>query len=87
MLTVSEIAFQNDVGGTEILKGPFQVKIIPTSKRHDYETGTHFTGRLTNPDDIEKARLAGITGYSKSKKAYKPGPFYISEFNILKETT
>lgn len=64
IVTAKEIAFSNDVGGTELMTGAFKVEV--DDQHFDYETGVILHGRLLNTRDIARARKKGTTGFKPS---------------------
>jgi hypothetical protein len=96
IITAKEVAFSNDLGGTELMTGP--VKVAVQSSWHDEETGTHYRGQLFRLEDIERARAKGKTGYTpadmlkypgvhdrvlRASKAYDPTAVCVSEFDVV----
>ena len=64
IVTAKEVAFNNDVGGTEMMTGKFKVEV--DSNHFDYEIGTVLHGRLLSTRDIKRARKQGTTGFKPS---------------------
>ena len=59
---LNSVLIVNDVGGTvDLPLGTYRVRLLRSV--YDYETGVNCTGQLLNPDDIQKARAAGTTGF------------------------
>lgn len=96
IIIAEEVSIHNDVGGTELVQGPFHVKVI--REWGDYETGGHLEGRLFREEDIAKTFETGTTGvklsaYPKESELYKeakeardnfdPSIVFVSEFEVL----
>jgi hypothetical protein len=85
---VKGLRFDNDMGGTETVKGPFVV--CADEHFHDYECGHRFVGHLCNAKDETTLKKKGHTGFaSKTKeKKYVKNPLrvYFGEFDLYDET-
>jgi len=64
IVTAKEVAFNNDVGGTVLMKGTFCVEV--DDQHFDYEIGMVLHGRLLSTRDIARARKKGTTGFKPS---------------------
>lgn len=66
------LTFTNDCGGTAFLpKGKYLVRLNDRGF-HDYETGAVLHGNLIDENQIDKARVIGITGYKPSEELFDP---------------
>lgn len=96
IITASKVAFANDIGGTALMDGPVKVRV--DTSWDDYETGTHYRGRLFLKEDIERANKKGTTGFTpddlrkypgvhqavvKAAKDYDPAAVCVSEFDVI----
>jgi len=64
IVTANEVAFNNDVGGTILMKGKFRVEV--DDRYYDDEIGVVLLGRLLSTRDIKQARELGTTGFKPS---------------------
>lgn len=96
IVTVSQSAMTNQVGGTSLIKEKVQAKIIDSF--YDYETGERYIGELFREEDIQVAKATGKSEYTpedyrkygekmyletlESFNNYNPKKVYFSEFDI-----
>lgn len=75
-----QVCFNNDLGGTDFVKGTFRVRV--TKQWNDEETGWRFVGVLLDAKDIARLKKIGTTGHAPKGKDYHPKSVYFSNREI-----